>query len=107
MIGVFVVGALFAIGYVWLRRVLWRRLGQNETKLTPVGNFFLVVFSVVLGVAVTMRQLFPETAFGEWLTTEGKMTTFVVGCLAVLFVVEAFLKWLGYSTSKSRSERDV
>jgi len=75
--------------------------------LTPIGTLLLVVFSVVLGVAMTMRQLFPETVFGAWLQIEGKITTFVVGCLAILFIVEAFLKWLGYTTSKNRSERDV
>ena len=107
MIGVFVVGALFAIAYVWLRRVLWRRFGQDEIKLTPIGGFLLVAFVLVLGIAVMMRQLFPQTEFGAWLRTEGVMTAFVVGCLAVLFTVEAFLRWLGHRTSEETSERDV
>ena len=103
----FVVGPLFAAGFVWLDRRISRRTGADQIRLTPIGNFLLVVFVVALGIAVAFRQLYPETEVGAWLQTEGVMPTFVVGCIVALFAVEAFLKWVGHPTAKERSERDV
>ncbi len=104
---VFVGGPLFAAGYIWLDRRVSRRTGMERVQLTPVGNFFLVVFVAVLGIAVVLRQFFPETELGAWLKSEGAMPSFVAGCIAVLFAIEAFLKWRGYPTAKDKSERNV
>ena len=107
LISVFALGGLFALAYVWVRRVLRRRTGQDEPKLTGIGALLLVFFLVVLGVAVAMRQFFPETTFGSWLRTEGVMTNFVVACIAALVAVEALLRWLGLRTSEEKVQRDV
>jgi hypothetical protein len=104
---VFVVGPLLAAGYVWLDRRISRRTGSDRFRLTPIGNFLFVVFVVAVGIAVGFRQFYPETQVGAWLRTEGVMPMFVAGCFAVLFAIEALLKWLGHPTAKNRSGRDV
>lgn len=100
---VFVFGPLFAAGYIWLDRRISRRTGANRFRLTPVGNFFLVVFVATAGIAIVVRQFYPETELGTWLKTEGVMPSFVIGCLAVLFAIEAFLKWLDHPTAKDKA----
>jgi len=100
LIGVLAIGALFAVAYVWLRRVSLRRLGRPDVKLTPIGTLLLVIFFIVLCVAVIARQFFPETAFGAWLRTADTMGSFVLGCVAVMFVLETAARWLGRPTSE-------
>ena len=106
LIAVFAVVGLLAVAYVWVRRVVQRRNGYEDPKLTGVGAFLLVAFVAVLGVAVVVRQFFPETRFGAWLGTEGVMTDFVIACVAMLVVAEGLLKWLGLRTSQAEG-RDV
>ena len=107
IIVVLVVGPLFAAGYIWLIRRMSRRTGADRFQLTPIGAFLIVVFVVILGIAVVFRQFYPETEIGAWLRAEGVMATFVVGCIAVLFAIEAFLKWLGRPAAVEKAERDV
>jgi hypothetical protein len=106
LIAVFAVVGLLAVAYIWIRRVVQRRTGYGDPKLTGVGALLLVAFVVVLGIAVVMRQFFPETRFGAWLGREGVMTNFVIGCVALLLAAEGLLKWLGLRTSQPEG-RDV
>jgi heme/copper-type cytochrome/quinol oxidase subunit 1 len=107
LIAVFAVGGLCAVAYIWVLRILRRRTGQNEPKLTAIGARLLVAFVVVLGIAVAMRQFFPDTTLGAWLRAEGVMTNVVIASVAVLFAIEAVLKWLGLRTSEEEVQRDV
>jgi len=107
LIGVFVIGAACAIGYVWVRRILRRRTGVDDPKLRSAGALLVVAFVFVVGLGVTAREFFPETAVGSWLRTEGVMMNFVIACVAVLALSEALLKWLGVHTSKEDEQRDV
>jgi hypothetical protein len=104
---IFVVGPLLAAAYIWLDRRMSKRTGTDQIRLTPIGSSLLITFAVVLGVAVVFRQFYPESEVGAWLRTEGVMTNVVVGCIAALFVIEAFLRWLGKPTAANGSERDV
>ena len=102
-----VVGPLLAAAYIWLDRRISKRTGAGQMRLTSIGSFLLITFVVALGGAVALRQFYPESKVGGWLRTEGVMTNVVVGCIAVLLAIEAFLKWLGKPTATNRSERDV
>ena len=104
---VFAVAGLLAIAYIWVLRILWRRAGQEQPKLTAIGGRLLVAFVAVVGSAVVLRQFFPETTLGAWLRAEGTMTNVVIASLGVLFAIEAILKWLGIPTSEERVQRDV
>jgi hypothetical protein len=102
-----VVGPLLAAGYIWLDRRISKRTGADQFRLTPIGSLLLIIFVVALGVAVVLRQFYPDSAVGAWLRTEGVMTNVAVGSVAVLFAIEAFLRWLGKPTATDRRERDV
>jgi protein-S-isoprenylcysteine O-methyltransferase Ste14 len=97
---VLVIGPLLAAGYVWVDRRISRRTQTEKLRLTPIGNALLVVFVLALGVAVIFRQFYPDTIFGAWLRIEYAMPILVVGSLALLFAIEAFLKRLGVRTAK-------
>ena len=104
---IFLVGPLLAAAYIWLDRRISKRTGADQIRLTPLGSFLLIIFVVALGLAVVCRQFYPDSEVGAWLRTEGVMTNVVVGCVAVLFAIEAFLRWLGKPTATNRTERDV
>ncbi len=101
-----VVGPLLAAGYIWLDRRISKRTGADRFRLTPIGSLLFVAFVVALGVAVVFRQFYPDSQVGAWLQTEGVMTLFVIGCIAILFAIEAVLKWLGKPTATDGTERD-
>jgi heme/copper-type cytochrome/quinol oxidase subunit 1 len=107
LIVIFVIGPLFAAGYIWLDRRISHRTGSDRFRLTPIGAFFIVAFVAVMGVAVVYRQFYPETKIGAWLQADELMATFIVGCIAVLFVIEAFLRRLGRPTAVEKTQRDV
>jgi hypothetical protein len=107
LIWVFAIGVVCALGYIWVRRVLRRRSGLHDPKLTTIGALLLVTFVLILGLGVVARQFFPETVLGSWLRTEGVMMNFVIACVAVLTTAEVLLRWLHLSTSEEEGRRDV
>jgi len=107
LVVIFVVGPLLAAAYIWLDRRISRRTGADRVRLTPIGSIVLIAFVVVLGVAVVFRQFYPGSEVGAWLRADGVMTGVVVGCVLVLFAIEAFLRWLGKPTATNKSEQDV
>ena len=106
LVVIFVAGPLLAAAYIWLDRHISKRTGSDQVQLTPMGSFVLITFLSLLGVAVVVRQFYPGSEVGAWLRTEGVMTNVVVGCVAVVFAIEAFLRWLRKPMATSKSERD-
>lgn len=107
IVGVLVVGSSLAAGFIWLDRRISRRTGTHQIRLSRIGNLALVAVVLAIGIAVVFRQFYPETEIGALLRTERAVLVLFVGCIAILFAIEAFLKWLGHPTAKGRSERDV
>lgn len=60
----------------------------------------------MMGIAVVFRQFYPETKIGAWLQADELIATFIVGYIAALFVIEAFLRRLGRPTAE-KTQRDV